>query len=40
MLIYAAKELYPNYPGIFDTLCWEIGKNCCRPKILNVGNVI
>ena len=32
LLIYTARELYPKYPGIFDTLCWEIGKNWCRPK--------
>ncbi len=32
LLIYTAKEIYPEYPGIFDTICWDIGKNWCRPK--------
>jgi len=32
LLIYTAREIYPEYPGIFDTICWDIGKNWCRPK--------
>ena len=31
-LIYCARELNAEYPGIFDLSCWEIGKNWCRPK--------
>jgi uncharacterized HhH-GPD family protein len=31
-LIYCARELYPEYPGIFDFSAWEIGRNWCRPK--------
>ena len=31
-LIYYARELYPEYPGIFDLSAWEIGRNWCRPK--------
>ena len=31
-LIYCAKELNPEYPGIFDLSCWEIGRNWCKPK--------
>lgn len=31
-LIYCARELNPQYPGIFDLSCWMIGKNWCRPK--------
>lgn len=30
-VIYSARKLYPEYPGIFDTLCWEIGRNWCKP---------
>ncbi len=32
-VIYRAKELNPEYPGIFDLSAWEIGRNWCRPKI-------
>jgi endonuclease III len=31
-LIYCAKELYPEYPGIFDYSAWEIGRNWCRKE--------
>lgn len=31
-LIYCARELSPQYPGIFDFTCWEIGRNWCKPK--------
>jgi endonuclease III len=30
-LVYCAKELNPEYPGIFDLSAWEIGRNWCRP---------
>lgn len=30
ILIYGAKELNPEYPGIFDFSCWEIGRKWCR----------
>lgn len=31
-LIYCARELNPEYPGVFDLSLWEIGRNWCRPK--------
>lgn len=30
-LIYCARELNPEYPGIFDFSAWEIGRGWCRP---------
>lgn len=30
-LIYCARELNPEYPGIFDFSAWEIGRERCRP---------
>lgn len=31
-VIYKARALYPQFPGIMDLPSWEIGKNWCRPK--------
>lgn len=31
-LIYCARELNPEYPGIFDVSAWEIGRKWCRPN--------
>ena len=31
-LIYLARELNPQYPGIFDLSVWEIGRNWCKPN--------
>jgi len=33
-LIYRARVLNPEYPGVFDLPCWEIGRTWCRPKNL------
>ncbi len=30
-LIYLAREMYPEYPGIFDLLAWEQGRLIKRP---------
>jgi endonuclease III len=32
MVIYKARELYPEFPGIIDFSCWEIGRGFCKPK--------
>ncbi len=32
MIIYKAREINPEFPGIIDFSCWEIGRNWCRPK--------
>ena len=31
-LIYCAKELNPDYPGILDLSTWQIGRTWCSPK--------
>ncbi len=31
-LIYRARELHPEYPGIFDLSLWEIGRQWCRTQ--------
>jgi endonuclease-3 len=31
-LMYCTRELNPNYPGVFDLPCWEIGKESCKPQ--------
>lgn len=40
MIIYKARELNPEFPGIIDFSCWEIGRTWCRPKIPDCGNCI
>ena len=32
MVIYKARELNLEFPGIVDLFCWETGKNYCHPK--------
>jgi len=31
-VVYKARALYPEFPGIFDLPCWDIGRNWCRPR--------
>lgn len=30
--IYRARSIYPEYPGIIDKVCWEIGRTYCHPQ--------
>lgn len=32
-VIYKARALYPEFPGILDFPCWELGRNWCKSKI-------
>lgn len=32
VVIYAARDLYPDYPGVFDLALWDIGRTVCRPS--------
>ncbi len=29
-VIYKARALYPDFPGMMDLPCWEIGRNWCK----------
>lgn len=40
MVIYKARELYPEFPGIIDFPCWEIGRNWCKPTDPDCANCI
>lgn len=31
-LIYRARSLSPEFPGMLDFPCWEIGREWCRPQ--------
>lgn len=31
-IVYRARELHPEYPGIFDLVLWELGRTVCRSK--------
>ncbi len=32
VVIYAARELNPDFPGIFHLVLWDIGRTVCRPR--------
>lgn len=32
VVVYAARDLNPEYPGVFDLALWEIGQTVCRPR--------
>ncbi len=32
LLIYKARAIHPEYPGVLDYPVWEIGSTWCRPK--------
>jgi len=40
MVIYKARELNPDFPGIIDFSCWEIGRTWCKPKNPNCSDCI
>ena len=31
MIIYKAREINPEFPGIIDFSCWDIGRKWCHP---------
>ena len=39
-VIYKARELYPDFPGVIDYSLWEIGRTWCKAKAPNCGTCI
>jgi len=39
-IIYKAREINPEFPGIIDFSCWEIGRKWCRPNVPNCESCI
>ncbi len=39
-IIYKARELSPDFPGIIDSPLWEIGRTWCRPSNPDCNNCI
>ena len=37
LVIYKARALNPDYPGIVDYPCWYVGKNYCHERRPNCG---
>ncbi len=31
-ITYRAREMYPEYPGVFDLVLWDLGRAACRPE--------
>jgi endonuclease-3 len=31
-IIYKAKALHPEFPGLMDLPIWELGRNWCKPN--------
>ena len=31
-IIYKARSLHPEYPGVFDLSCWQIGREWCNSR--------
>ena len=40
MIIYKARDLNPEFPGIIDFSCWEIGRTWCKPQNPNCNDCI
>lgn len=38
MVIYKARELNPEFPGLIDFVCWKIGREYCKSKIKDCGD--
>ena len=39
-ILYKARELYPEFPGIIDYSLWEVGRNWCKPTNPECDNCI
>jgi endonuclease III len=34
-IVYRARALHPEFPGLLDFPAWEVGRNWCRPSLPN-----
>ena len=32
-IVYRARALHPEFPGLLDLPCWEIGRKWCMPRV-------
>ena len=39
-VIYKAREINPEFPGVIDFSCWEIGRTWCKPEAPNCAECI
>ena len=33
VIVYRARAICPEFPGLLDSPCWQIGRNWCRPQL-------
>jgi endonuclease III len=39
-IIFRARALSPEFPGLIDFPCWEIGRKWCRPNCPQCGDCL
>lgn len=39
-IVYKARSINPDFPGVIDLTCWKLGKDICRPTNPKCNNCI